>query len=101
RFFAEDLRDPATRTKAAQLGRRYLGLDGKPQPKAVPPDLRGLVIAMAVQEGDQATFDAVYARFGQTTDPDERNQLRWGLVSVTDERSQRALGLALDPALRV
>lgn len=102
-FYAQILRDPQTRKTAAELGRRYLGLGAgkKPERDSVPPDLRRLVISVAIQEGDQAMFDAVYERFVSAADPDERGHLLNGLLSVEDARRDKALALTLDPRLRV
>jgi alanyl aminopeptidase len=99
-FLAQTVRDPATRAQLQQLGKQYLGLGGKAKPEAVPNDLRSLAVQVAVQDGDDALFDSVRARFGESQDPIERERLLGALASVTDARSARALALTLDPALR-
>ncbi|HMI90908.1 MAG TPA: ERAP1-like C-terminal domain-containing protein, partial [Polyangiales bacterium] len=99
-FLAHDVRDQATRTQLQQLGKQYLGLGSKPKPEAVPNDLRNLAVQVAVQQGDDAVFDGVLKRFGETQDPIERERLLGALASVTDARSARALALTLDPILR-
>jgi alanyl aminopeptidase len=105
-FLTNVVRDATARTTAAELGRRYLGLDIKagksaPQSNAVAVDLRNLTVQIAVQESGQAFFDAVRLRLGETKDPTERDRLLSAISSVTDKRSEQALALALDPALRV
>jgi alanyl aminopeptidase len=105
-FLAQGLRDPETRKTAAQLGRRYLdelGLaeKGKAAQPSLAVDLRSVAAQVALQDGNQALFDAVYQRLRETKDPTERDRLLWALSSVTDQRSERALALALDPALHV
>jgi cytosol alanyl aminopeptidase len=99
-FLAFSLRDTATRTQLLALGKQYLGLGGKPKPEAVPNDLRNVAVVVAVQQGDDATFDGVLKRLGETQDPIERERLLGALASVTDARSPRALALTLDPLLR-
>jgi alanyl aminopeptidase len=96
-FLADSLRDPAARAKLAKLGPRYLG---KGAGKAAPDLARSALIA-AVQDGDHALFDTVFARFQQTTDPAERDRLLGALCSVTDARSSKVLALSLDPVLHV
>jgi alanyl aminopeptidase len=101
-FLAHVPRDAVVRAKAAELGRRYLGVGGAPaRPEAVAADLRTIAVRVAMQEGDEAMFEAVYQRLIATLDPVERDRLLVALSSVTDARSSRALGLVLDPALRV
>jgi alanyl aminopeptidase len=103
-FLCQVVRDPATRASAAELGRRYLGLDhhaGSHEPGEVPVDLRTVAVQVAVQNGDQALFDAIYGRLSATTDPTERDRLLSALSSVTDPRSVKAQALSLDPALHV
>jgi alanyl aminopeptidase len=100
-FLAHVARDAGVRAKAAELGRRYLGAGVKARPESVADDLRGLAVQVAVQEGDEALFDAVYQRLIQSQDPVERDRMLVALALVLDERSGRARGLVLDPALRV
>jgi alanyl aminopeptidase len=99
-FLADVARAPAVRDRAARLGRAWLGLagEGAEQPAE---DLRAIAVRIAVEDGDDATFDTALARLGATVDPVERNFLLWALGSVRDARSGRALALALDPMLKV
>ena len=99
-FLAHGVRDAATRTQLQTLGKQYLGIGTKPKPEAVPNDLRNLAVTVAVQNGDDALFDSVLKRFGETQDPIERERLLGALSSVTDARSARVLALTLDPVLR-
>jgi alanyl aminopeptidase len=101
-FFALSLRDKATRAELGKLGRKLHGLDGKkPDPGAVAMDVRSLALLVAVQDGDAVQWDALRTAFDAATDPIERDRLLSALTSVVDDRSQKALALSLDPALRV
>ena len=99
-FLALSVRDQATRAQLQQLGKQYLGAGVKPKPEAVPNDLRNLAVQVAVQQGDDAIFDTVLKRFGETQEPIERERLLGALASVTDARSTRVLALTLDAILR-
>jgi ERAP1-like C-terminal domain len=100
-FLASVIRDKATRASLAELGRRHLGLEGKHAGDAVAVDLQTTAAIVAVQDGDQKLWDAVYKRFIESTDALERDRLLVALSAVTDARSEKALALTLDPRLRV
>jgi alanyl aminopeptidase len=103
-FLANTGRDPAVRKEAARRGRAYLGLggDGKLHPEALDPDLTGLALAVAVEDGDAALFDAVLARLATTEDDVVRGRLIGALGAARDPAlAARARELALDPRLRV
>jgi alanyl aminopeptidase len=103
-FLALVARDPATRAEAARRGRAYVGYgrDVAVHPDAVASDLAGMALAVAVQEGDEAFFDAVMAHLFASTDAIARRRVLVALASTDDPAlSQRALDLALDPRLRV
>ena len=90
------------RQHAAQIGRGLLGLRGKDaEPEPVASDLRDVAVRLAVEDGDDAVFDAAVARLKATSEPTERQRLLAAIGSVRDERAARALALALDPALKV
>lgn len=102
-FLADVGRDASVRERAAKLGRELLGIgaEGELKRDAVPPDLLGTVLAMAVQEGGEPVFDAVLEHFEQAEDADLRYRLLAALSSVRDpELSDRALQLVLSPKLR-
>jgi len=95
-FLADVGRDPGTRRKAKRLGKRYLSRG----PSAVPSDLRGLALRIAVEDGNEGTYASVLKAFGQATDSVVRGHLLSALSSVRDGRSVQALGLTLDPQVR-
>ncbi len=95
-------RDPAVLKEAVERGLAYAGLaDGKLHPEAVDPDLAGLVLGIAVEEGDEKVFDALVERLAQTDDGEVRGRILRALGQARDTaRSARALALSLDPRLR-
>jgi alanyl aminopeptidase len=95
--------DTPTRMALARAGRQALGLDPAPKarPEALTPELLDLSVRMLVEQGDEATFDAVYQSFKRSNDATERARYLSAHGSVFDGRSDKALALALDPALRV
>jgi alanyl aminopeptidase len=97
-----DAREAATLKEGVKRGLAYAGLaDGKFHPEAVDPDLAGLVLGLAVAEGDQRIFDALVERLRHTEDSDLRGRILGALGSAHDPaRSARALALSLDPELR-
>jgi alanyl aminopeptidase len=100
---AQVARDPATRREAARRGRAWLGpANGHIDDTAVPPELAGTALTVALQDGDAALFDVAMARLRGTDDALVRNRLLGAIGSVRDEAlATRALGLSLDPALHV
>lgn len=100
-FTAEDAR---VRREAALRGRRYVGFGGPGgiDRDAVHQELVGLALSVAVQEGDAAFFDHLLAAFRASDDALFRSEALRALGSTHDSAlSERALALALDPALRV
>ena len=95
--------DPVSRKRLAGMGRQYLGIGGDSQlhPDAVSSDLADAAVDMLVEDGDDEVFDAVYQRLLKTEDAALRTRYLHALGSVHDARSEKALALALDPALRV
>ncbi len=102
-FLAETGRDAELRKQLVRLGTSYLGIgaDNAIHETAVASDLADLAVRMVAEDGDAATFDALYKRFVTTDDVALRMRLLHALGSVRDARSERALALALDPALHV
>jgi cytosol alanyl aminopeptidase len=92
--------DPAVRAKLVAMGQRYLGVESK-RVGAVPSDLAELAVRLFAEQGDDATFAALYARMTSTDDVVLRARILRALGSVRDARSDKALALVLDPALRV
>jgi alanyl aminopeptidase len=87
------------RQRAARAGRALLDAKDPPEPLAM--DLRDLAVRLALEDGDDAVFDAAVTQFKAAVDPTERQRLLGALGSVHDARSAKALALALDPALKV
>jgi alanyl aminopeptidase len=102
-LLAELGREPSTLAKLDRWGKDYLGVgkSGAITPAAVPKDLADLAVRIAVQQGDDALFDAVYQLLGKADDASVRVRLLRALGSVRDARSKKALALSLDPQLRV
>ena len=89
-------------SRAARLGRAWIGTDGHLHPEAVSPDLRDVCLAAAGRTGDAALFDAVLARLKATEEGSDRNALVLALSSFKQpELRQRARALTLTPELRL
>jgi hypothetical protein len=94
-------RDPEVRAEAARRGRAWLGRGPGFDDAAVPPELAGLALAVAVEDGDDALFDVVASRLGTAEEAGVRGRVLGALGAVRDpSRVKRALELALDPRLR-
>lgn len=102
RFMVMDVRDPQARDRAARLGRAYAGYRTKERREVVDPQLAGLVLAAAVQKGDEGFFDHLLGVLTESTDATTRNRTLSALGHAEEPAlSARALDLALDPRLRV
>jgi alanyl aminopeptidase len=102
RFMVMDVRDRAARTRAARLGRTYLGYRSKQNLGAVDPQLAGLVLATAVQESGQGLFDHLVDILGSSSDATSRSRILSALGHAEEPAlSERALDLTLDPRVRV
>jgi alanyl aminopeptidase len=102
RFMIMDVRDAEARSRAARLGRGYIGYRAEPHPGIVDPELAGLVLAAAVQEGNEGLFDYLVDRLVRSDDATIRNRILAALGHAEDPvLSARALDLALDPRLRM
>jgi alanyl aminopeptidase len=101
-FMVMDVRDPEARARAARLGRSYMGYRSKANQAVVDPQLAGLVLATAIQEGGEGVFEHVLGLLDSSTDATERNRILSALGNAEDAiLSARALDLTLDPRLRV
>ena len=110
-FLAQVARDPAVRREARARGLAFLGEgpvvrgqggDHQLHPDAVPTDLVEVCLIVAAEEGDAALFDRMLAELGRTSDGVLRQRLLAGLSNVDDDALRdRALGLVLDPQLRM
>ncbi len=97
-FMVMDVRDPKIRARAARLGRAHVANPSKP----IDPQLAGLALAAAVQESGDAFFDELVASLDQRGDAMTRARVLSAIGHAESEAtSARALGLALDPRLRV
>lgn len=85
-FFASTLKDKAVRADIGRQGRGVLGLDGDGMldADAVPRDLRGTALYVAVQDGGTAAFDAAEKHFRASHDAQLRSQLLGAMSSATD-----------------
>jgi alanyl aminopeptidase len=85
-FFAETLKDKAVRDGLNKQGRAVLGLGagGKLNLDAVPQDLRGTALTVAVQEGGKTAFDAAEKQFRASQDAVLRSQLLGAMGSTKD-----------------
>lgn len=102
RFMVMDVRDSAARAKAARLGRAYIGYRTKARPAVVDPQLAGLALATAVQEGDARFFDYLLSLLDEDTDALARNRILSALAHAERPAlSTRALELSLDPRVRI
>jgi len=102
RFMVMDVRDREARTRAARLGRAYVGYRTKANQALVDPQLADLVLATAVQESGEGLFDHLLVRLDSSTDATARNRVLSALGHAEDPTlSARALDLSLDPRLRV
>lgn len=102
-FFAKDRN---VRREAVRRAHRYLGYgrrgDGEIHGDAVDSNLVDTVLAVAVQDGDDAFFDHVLERFLASDDALLRERLLGALSSAKrPEQAQRAIALALDARVRV
>ena len=88
-FLAMRVRDPAVRAELSRQGRAALGLDGSGTAdlSRADPDLLRITLAVAVQDGGAAAFDAARTAF----ESDRGTAQRYALLA--------ALGATHDPAL--
>jgi alanyl aminopeptidase len=101
-FFAETLKDPEVRATLGKQGRTLLGLDGDGalHTDAVPQDLRGIALVVAVQDGGTPAFDAAEKHLRASEDAVLRGQLLGAIASVRDPAlAGRARALVFEPGL--
>ena len=101
-FFAETLEDKTVRAEMSKSGRAVLGLDtdGKLDADAVPQDLRGIALSVAVQEGGAKAFDAAQKHLRSAQDPLLRSQLVAALGSSNDRNlAEQARALVFEKDL--
>ncbi len=113
-FLVLAARDAPTRSRAAALGRAFVGrgvgrmADGALHPEAIEPELATAVLVAAIDdasadaEARAALFDHVLERALGSTEGLVRQQLLGALALTSDPAlAERALALTLDPRLRV
>ena len=101
-FFAGTLKDKAVRAELDKQGRAVLGLggDGQLHADAMPKDLRGIGLAVAVQEGGKPAFDAAEKHFRASQDPTIRSQLLGAMGDAMEPTLvERARGLVFEKGL--
>ena len=103
-FFAHRLKDPAVRGEMDRAGRAVLGLDGdgdgRLHPDAVTPDLRGVALEVAVQEGGIEAFEAAGKQLRASQDAVLRSQLLGAMGGTGDARlDERVRALVFEPGL--
>jgi alanyl aminopeptidase len=102
RFMVMGVRHKEARARAARLGRTYVGYGTKANPDVVDPQLAGLVLATAVQEGGEGIFDHLLDLLVSSTDATTRGRILSALGHAEDPLlSSRALDLTLDSRLRI
>ena len=101
-FFAETLKDKTVRDALNKQGRAVLGLDGdgKLDLDAVPQDLRGIALDVALQEGGKTAFDAAEKHFRASQDAVLRSQLLGAMGGTKDAAAnERMRGLVFEEGL--
>jgi len=101
-FFAQTLEDKDVRAQMGKAGRAVLGLDGDGalHLDAVPQDLRGTALTVAVQDGGKAAFDAAEKHFRASQDAVLRSQLLQAMGSTRDAAlNERVRALVFEQGL--
>lgn len=98
-FLAFTARDEELRAEALRRGLDYLAQGANDD--ALDPELIDTVLAVAVQDGGPAVFDALLVRLETEQNAIERARILRALGSTSDpDLVQRARALSLDPRLR-
>lgn len=99
---ADLARDQALRDTLADQARAYVNLDGDGlKPDAVNPNLLGIALAMAVQDGDAAFAEGLLDKMLASRDGTFRGRALSALVSSRDPAvAEKLRGLILDDRLR-
>ena len=102
KVLALEAQDGQVLARAAQLGRRWLGTDGRLHPEAVSPDLRDVAAAAAGRLGDAQLFETVLTRLRASEDGHIRLALVSALANFQDPQlAARAREETLSPQMRV
>ena len=105
--FAFDFKDKAVRDYLDAEGRKVLGLGGDGMPDdgmlhkdAIPQEIRGEAIAVAVAEGGKPAFDLAEKHFRAEKDPTLRRELLGAMGGVEDPAlAERARGFVFEEGL--
>ncbi len=100
--FAFRFEDPKVRHYLQAEGAKVLGLggDGKLRRDAIPEEIRGEAIAVAVAEGGTPAFDLAEKHFRAEKDPTLRRELLGAMGSVKDPAlAERARGFVFEEGL--
>lgn len=102
-FLALTAEDRGIRREAKRRGLALVGFggDGAFHGEAADPDLRSMVLSVAVQEGGADYFDHVLAQLSRTSDPSRRASIVQSLAGAEGDLRTRALSLSLDERLRL
>jgi alanyl aminopeptidase len=103
-FLADVGRDGPIRREAARRGQQLLGFggDGRLHLDAVAPELVEPALAVAIQEGSGAFFDALVAHLRASEDDLLRSRMLKALGAArTPALAERARTLSLDPEVRI
>jgi len=96
-FLARTARDPRVRRDAARKGQEVIG-NGTIKREVVTPELLGMVLAVAVEDGTPAFFDKVMATLHATREPSLRKEVMVALAATHDPKlAAQVHALALDP----
>jgi alanyl aminopeptidase len=105
KFLTLAMEDKKARRKAAQLGRRFLGYRrGKIDinADAVDDNVVPVVLAVAVQEGDEDLWNAMVEAMFEVEDPSLRDRMLGAISHANgEELAQKVRGFVLDERLRV
>ena len=102
KLLALEAADPEVLARAAQLGRAWVGTDGRVHPEAVDPDLRSVAVRAAARAGGKADYETMELRLNGSDDATVRRALAAGLGSfLQPELAERARALTLSPTLRL
>ena len=101
RFLLVVARDPDERERAAELAARRIGMDGDPDPNAVPPSELETVLSVGVQELGAPFFDRLFELAVASEDPAFRGDAFGALARTEDPAlSKRLQELVFDDRLQ-
>jgi len=84
RFLALVVLDPGTRSEMLEQARRYVGMDGEPDPSAVDANQLETVLSVGVQDDGAVFFDALLRLIAASGDPAMRSYALGALARTGD-----------------